>query len=119
VKGAVGFAMPLIMISGLSLLHGPAPGDRRDHSARAFSNFLQAIRFGLAEMKATMVEYWRYILIVCVAIVIVAQFVTSLPTQTFYLILGIPVVVLSVIQLAGVRFRIPRRRRSWRSGSWA
>jgi hypothetical protein len=29
------------------------------------------------------------------------------PTQTFYLILGIPVVVLSLIQLLGVRFHIP------------
>jgi uncharacterized membrane protein YfcA len=111
VKGAIGFAMPLIMISGLSLFIDPLIAIAGIILPIVMSNFLQAIRFGLPEMKATVVEYWRYILIVCVAIVIVAQFVASVPTQTFYLILGVPVVVLSVIQLAGVRFRIPEGRR--------
>jgi uncharacterized membrane protein YfcA len=81
------------------------------------SNFLQSIRFGWSEMKATVREYWRYILIVCLAIVVVAQFVASVPTQTFYLILGIPVVILSLIQLFGVRFRIPEGRR--RIAEWS
>jgi uncharacterized membrane protein YfcA len=62
-------------------------------------------------------EYWRYILIVCVAIVVVAQFVTSVPTQTFYLILGIPVVILSLIQLLGAVSHPPRGRR--RLAEWS
>jgi uncharacterized membrane protein YfcA len=40
--------------------------------------------------------------------VIVAQFVTNVPTQTFYLVLGVPVVILSVIQLAGRAVSHPR-----------
>jgi hypothetical protein len=69
VKGAIGFAMPLIMISGLSLFIDPLIAIAGIILPIVMSNFLQAIRFGLPEMKATVVEYWRYILIVCVAIV--------------------------------------------------
>lgn len=46
----------------------------------------------------------------------------AIPTQTFYLILGIPVVVLSVIQLLGVTFHIPthhRRLSEWVIGTFA
>lgn len=117
VKGAVGFAMPLIMISGLSLFIDPLVVVAGIILPAALSNLLQAIRFGWPEMKATALEYWRYILIVCISIVIVAQFVTLIPTQTFYLILGVPVVVLSTIQLLGVRFHIPEARR--RLAEWS
>jgi uncharacterized membrane protein YfcA len=117
VKGSIGFAMPLIMISGLSLFIDPLIAIAGIILPIVLSNFLQSIRFGWSEMKATVREYWRYILIVCLAIVVVAQFVASVPTQTFYLILGIPVVILSLIQLFGVRFRIPEGRR--RLAEWS
>lgn len=113
VKGAIGFAMPLIMISGLSLFLDPLVAIAGIILPIVLSNFLQAMRFGGREALAAIREYWRYILIVCLAIVVVAQFVAAVPTQVFYLILGVPVVVLSLIQLMGVRFRIaPEWRRS-------
>ncbi|AHM03892.1 membrane protein, putative [Roseibacterium elongatum DSM 19469] len=111
VKGAIGFAMPLIMISGLSLFLDPLIAIAGIILPIVLSNILQVARFGGAEAMATIRQYWRYILIVCVMIVIVAQFVTAVPTQLFYLILGVPVVVLSVIQLMGVTFHIPQHRR--------
>ncbi|MDG4649047.1 sulfite exporter TauE/SafE family protein [Roseibacterium sp. SDUM158017] len=111
VKGAVGFAMPLIMISGLSLFIDPLIAVAGIILPIVMSNLLQALRFGLPEVKAAVVEYWRYILIVCLAIVIVAQFINVVPERTFYLILGVPVVLLSLIQLFGVRFHIPPHRR--------
>ena len=111
VKGSVGFAMPLIMISGLSLFLDPLTAIAGIILPIVMSNLLQAMRHGWAEARAAVREYWRYILIVCVMIVIVAQFVTLVPTQTFYLVLGVPVVTLAAIQLIGVRFRIPQSRR--------
>lgn len=122
VKGAIGFAMPLIMISGLSLFLDPLIAIAGIILPVVMSNFLQVARFSWAEAKDAMREYWRYILIVCVAIVIVAQFVTLIPVRTFYLILGIPVVALSLIQLFGVRFHIPPNRRrfaEWSAGALA
>ncbi|MGP1356198.1 sulfite exporter TauE/SafE family protein [Roseicyclus sp.] len=112
VKGAIGFAMPLIMISGLSLFLDPLVAVAGIILPIVMSNILQTMRFGPSEVGAAIREYWRYILIVCVTIVIVAQFVTLVTPQTFYLILGVPVVILSVIQLLGVRFHIPPHRRT-------
>jgi uncharacterized membrane protein YfcA len=113
VKGAIGFAMPLIMISGLSLFLDPLVAVAGIVLPIVLSNVQQVLRFPLSEAAAAVREFWRYILVVCVLIVVGAQFVTILPTQTFYLVLGVPVVVLSAIQLSGVRFRIaPRWRRT-------
>ena len=111
VKGAVGFAMPLVMISGLSLFLDPLIAVAALILPIVMSNLLQVLRFGGGEAYAAMREYWRFIVIVCVMILIVAQFVAQIPTQLFYLVLGVPVVILSVIQLAGVKFHIPPRHR--------
>ena len=112
VKGVVGFAMPLVMISGLSLFLDPLVAVAGLLLPIVMSNLLQVMRFPLSEAGAVMREFWRYILIICVMIVLVAQFVTLLAPRTFYLALGVPVVILSLIQLSGVRFRIaPRWRR--------
>ena len=111
VKGAVGFAMPLVMISGLGLFLEPRLTIAGIILPILMSNGLQVLRFGLAEAKTAVTEHWRYIFIVCVMILFVAQFVTHIPTQTMYLVLGLPVVLLSLIQLTGVRFHISNNRR--------
>lgn len=117
VKGAIGFAMPLIMISGLSLFLDPLVAVAGIVLPIVMSNLLQVMRFPWSQAGEAVREYWRYIVIVCVMIVVVAQFITAIPTQTFYLVLGIPVLLLSLIQLFGVRIRIAP---SWRrSSEWA
>ncbi|MBF9030823.1 TSUP family transporter [Rhodobacterales bacterium HKCCE3408] len=111
VKGAIGFAMPLIMISGLSLFIDPFLAIAAIILPITVTNILQATRSGVAEMRSAAVEHWRYILIVCVMILLVAQLVTLIPQRMFYLALGVPVVALSTIQLLGLRFTIPQNRR--------
>ena len=116
VKGAIGFAMPLIMISGLSLFLDPLIAVAGIVLPIVMSNILQVMRFSWSQAGEAVREFWRYILIICVMILISAQFVTMIPTQTFYLVLGIPTVILSLIQLFGVRFRIApawRRASEW------
>jgi uncharacterized membrane protein YfcA len=122
VKGAVGFAMPLVMISGLGLFLDPTLAIAGIILPIVISNFLQVSRFGMAEAKLAIAEYWRYILIVCAMILVVAQFVTDIPTQVMYLVLGVPVVILSLIQLTGIRFHVPQNRRrlaDWSVGALA
>lgn len=122
VKGAVGFAMPLVMISGLGLFLEPTLTIAGIILPIVMSNFLQVSRYGLAEAKSAIAEYWRYILIVCVMILFVAQLVTRIPTHAMHLVLGVAVVVLSLIQLVGVRFHIPQNRRwlaEWSVGALA
>ena len=111
VKGAVGFAMPLIMISGLSLLMPPELAVAGIVLPIVISNGLQVLRSGVAEAKEGFVEHWRYIVIVCVMILISAQFVRSIPTQAMFFVLGVPVVALCAVQLAGWRPRIAPHQR--------
>ena len=116
VKGAIGFAMPLVMISGLSLFLDPLVAVAGIVLPIVMSNILQVMRFSWSQAGEVLREFWRYILIICVMILISAQFVTMIPTQTFYLVLGVPVVILSLIQLIGVRVRIApawRRASEW------
>jgi uncharacterized membrane protein YfcA len=110
------------MISGLSLFLDPLIAVAALILPIVMSNLLQVLRFGGREAFAAIREYWRFILIVCVMILIVAQFVAQIPTQVFYLVLGVPVVILSVIQLAGVKFHIPPQHRlkaEWGVGLFA
>ena len=119
VKGAVGFAMPLVMISGLSLFLDPLVAVAGIILPIVMSNLLQVMRYPWREARQALRDYWRYILVVCLAILVVAQFVTAIPTRVFYLVLGVPVVVLSLIQLLGLRFHVApawRTRSQWPVG---
>lgn len=111
VKGAIGFALPLIMISGLSSIMEPQLALASLIVPVVITNWLQVFRGGIEPVVSAVRDVWRYALIVCVSILIFAQFVPSIPQQIFYFILGIPVVILAVIQLLGVRLAIPPHRR--------
>ncbi|MEX3016949.1 sulfite exporter TauE/SafE family protein [Gymnodinialimonas hymeniacidonis] len=111
VKGAIGFALPLIIVSGLSLVLDPLLALAGVILPALFSNVLQAGRHPVSEIKDAIREHWRFILMVCVMILIVAQIVVLLPQRAFYLILGVPVIGLSMVQLFGLRLAIPAHRR--------
>ena len=111
VKGAVGFAMPLVMVSGLSLVMEPYLAVAALILPIVMSNGLQVLKAGLGNAMDAIREFWIYISLVCVMILITAQFLTSIPAQTMYLVLGIPVVLLCGIQLAGLKIVIAEK---WR-----
>lgn len=113
VKGVVGFALPLIMISGLSTFLEPEVALAGLILPVVVTNVIQTFRNGLAPAIAAARQFWRYLSVVSIAILLAAQLVTSLSPQVFYLILGVPVVVLSLIQLLGVTFHIPVQHRGW------
>ncbi|MEJ6395656.1 sulfite exporter TauE/SafE family protein [Gymnodinialimonas sp. 2305UL16-5] len=116
VKGAIGFALPLIIMSGLSLFLEPLIAVAGVILPALVSNLLQVSRHPIAEARATIWDFRRYVLLVCIMILIVAQFVKLVPEQVFYLVLGVPVLALSIIQLSGVRLVIPPQRR--RMAEW-
>ncbi|EKE44074.1 hypothetical protein OCGS_1590 [Oceaniovalibus guishaninsula JLT2003] len=111
IKGAVGFAMPLVMISGMSILIEPRLVVAGVVLPIVMSNALQTARAGWAEAKASLIDFRRYILIVCLCIFATAQFVTMIPARAMYVVLGVPTFALSMIQLAGVTFRVPPDKR--------
>ncbi|RVV97512.1 sulfite exporter TauE/SafE family protein [Mesobaculum littorinae] len=111
VKGAVGFAMPMIMISGLSLILPPGQALALLILPTLASNGYQALRGGLGPARAAAAEHWRYIAISAVFILGAGQLVAVLPVAALYLILGVPVTLFALVQLAGWRPVIPPRRR--------
>ncbi len=106
VKGTVGFAMPMIMISGLGSLLPPELALAALIFPTLATNGIQAMRSGTAAALASAKKHRRYILIVMVMIAASAQLVSILPSWALFLIIGVPVVVFALIQLAGVHFRI-------------
>lgn len=111
VKGAVGFALPLIMISGLSSIMEPQLALAGLIVPVVVTNLWQIFRKGIAPVLSALREVWRYVVIVCLTILIFAQLVPLIPQRVFYFMLGIPVMILAIIQLAGVRLIIPPHRR--------
>ena len=111
VKGAVGFAMPLIILSGLSLYLEPALAIAGLIVPTVVSNLVQAARHGWRAVREAIGEFRRYLIIVCVMILIAAQFVTRVAPETYYLILGVLISILSLVQLLGLRLIIPPHRR--------
>ncbi len=111
VKGAVGFAMPLIMVSLIGTLLDPQLAVAAIILPIVASNLLQTLRTGLAPAVEAARDHWRYILVVCAAILAFAQLLPSIDPRAFALILGVPVTTLAVVQLVGWRPRIPPARR--------
>lgn len=122
VKGAVGFAMPLIMISGMGIVIAPELVIAGIVIPIVIANVFQVARTGIGNARQSLSEHWRYVTVVCVMILVAAQFVRSLPGDALYIVLGIPVVGLCIIQLIGWRPQItPQWRRpfEWVAGALA
>ena len=107
VKGAVGFAMPMIMISGLgSVLSG--------HEALAalilptlVTNFAQAFRQGPRAAWDSAVKFRLFLLTMLIFIVLSAQLVLLIPNWLLFVLLGVPIVAFTAVQLAGVPMVLP------------
>lgn len=111
VKGVVGFAMPMIMISGFASIMDPALALALLILPTVASNLWQAVRGGLRAAWASCVTHWRYLAVLLVTITLSAQLVNLLPRAAMFLILGLPVVLFALAQLAGWRLRFPEAAR--------
>ena len=111
VKGATGFAMPMIMISGLGSFLPPDIALAALILPTLVSNLWQAFRQGLRAAMASARQHWRYLAMVVIFIALAAQLVVMLPPGALFLILGIPVVIFALLQLIGWRPTITDRNR--------
>lgn len=112
VKGAVGFAMPMIMISGLASIL-PA------HEALAalilptlVTNLFQAFRGGLRPALAVVAAWWRLIAMVCVMIVLSSQLLPFIPQALMLGALGLPICAFAISQLAGKQLKFHPKNRN-------
>ncbi|MCA8884120.1 MAG: sulfite exporter TauE/SafE family protein [Rhodobacteraceae bacterium] len=114
VKGAIGFAMPMIMISGLASLMPAETALAALIVPTLLANLWQALRGGLGPALAVVGAYRIYLAVLLGTIALSAQLVTVLPRGAMYLVLGGPIIGFALLQLAGWTPSIPAERR-WRA----
>lgn len=109
VKGAVGFAMPMIMISGMGSFLEPDVALAALIVPTVVANSWQALRQGVGNAVQSMRRVWRFLLIGLVFLLGSAQLFAVLPAQVLYLLIGAPITLFSIAQLMGWRPRFTGR----------
>lgn len=112
VKGAVGFAMPMIMISTLTMF---LPADTALAALivpTMVTNVVQSLRQGLRPAIGSIIKFRLFLLIGLVFIVASAQLYAFVPSRGIYLLIGVPIFLFSVMLLSGFQLHIrPGNRR--------
>lgn len=109
VKGMVGFAMPMILISGLGSVMSPELALAGLIVPTLITNLWQAFRQGAGAVWLTLRRYWRFLLAGFVLLLGSAQLVRVLPQDVMLLILGVPIMIFALMGLAGRPLRLPSR----------
>ena len=120
VKGAVGFAMPMIMISAFSSFVAPEVALAGLILPTVVTNLSQAFRQGRAAAWETAVTYRRILIATLLFIVVSAGFVHVIPQSLFLLLLGLPITAFALAQLRGVNLALKlehRARAEWILGA--
>ncbi len=112
VKGTIGFAMPLIMISALSSIMAPDIALAALIVSVLTTNLQQSLRFGWKAAIQTSREYWRMIAMIALGIAISAPFVVGMSHQLLFVLLGVPVTGYALMQIFGWRPRMDPRHRN-------
>lgn len=112
VKGAVGFAMPMVMISAFSGFLPPEVALAGLILPTLFTNLSQAFRQGVPAALDTARTYRRFLIGTVVFIVIAAPLITVIPPVVYLMILGLPITLFAALQLAGVPLALPLHHRS-------
>ena len=112
VKGAVGFAMPMIMISAFSSFLPPELALAGLILPTVVTNLSQAFRQGSAAAWDTVVTYRRILTATVIFIVISASFVHVIPQDLFLLLLGLPITAFALAQVAGVNLALKLEHRA-------
>lgn len=108
IKGMVGFAMPMVMVSGLSSLVGAEWALAGLILPTVLTNLWQALRQGPAAALASVKRFRVFLLCGLVALLASAQLVRLLPEDTLLLMIGGPVVLFALIQLFGLKPPLPQ-----------
>lgn len=120
VKGAVGFAMPMIMIAAFSNFLPPEQALAGLVLPTLVTNVTQAFRQGAAAALRTAVELRRFLAATLVLLVVSAQFAVVIPQALFLLLLGVPITGFALLQLSGrsLALRLEHRARAeWALGA--
>ncbi|MEL7344724.1 MAG: sulfite exporter TauE/SafE family protein [Pseudomonadota bacterium] len=109
IKGVVGFALPVIIVSGLGTFLSPELALAGVILPALFTNIWQGLRQGFREAWASL---WKFRVLVAVGLVVIvlsAQLVPVLPQNALYVAIGVPIVLFAATSLAGWVPRLNKR----------
>ncbi len=109
VKGMVGFAMPMIMISSMSLFLPPELALAALILPTLVTNGMQALRQGRGAAWNTVKRFRIYLIAGGIMLVLSAQLVRVLSSEALFLLIGGPVSCFAVLQLSGWKPKITER----------
>lgn len=107
IKGMVGFAMPMIMISGLSGIVGAEWALAGLILPTVTTNLWQALRQGWRQAWGSVKRFRVFLLVGGLALAGSAQLVSVLPAHLLLLVIGAVVMLFALIQVLGVRVALP------------
>ncbi|MEL6886341.1 MAG: sulfite exporter TauE/SafE family protein [Pseudomonadota bacterium] len=110
VKGVVGFAMPTVVISGLSSIISPELALAGLILPTLVTNVTQALRQGIGPAWRSALRFRVYLVVGAVALLISAQLVPVLPTPVLFGVIGGAVTLFVVMQIAVLRLTLRRQR---------
>lgn len=119
VKGAVGFAMPMILVSGFAIFLPQELALAGLILPTLVTNLSQAFRQGVGPAVETARTYRRFLIATVVFIAVSAPFADAIPRVVYLLMLGIPISLFAALQLLGKSLAIRlhhRDRAEWGLG---
>lgn len=112
VKGAVGFALPMVIVSGLGSILPAELAIAGMLIPTLVGNLWQMLRGGLLSLGRAAQAHRRYLAIFLVVLLFSAQLVGLVPGWLLFLILGTIFATFALLQLWGWTLAIPPARRS-------
>ncbi|MCJ7871136.1 sulfite exporter TauE/SafE family protein [Phaeobacter sp. J2-8] len=109
IKGMVGFAMPMIMISLLGMFLPPDVALAGLILPTLLTNGAQALRQGLGAAWRSAYQFRIYLLTAGVVLVLSAQLYVFLPVWVLFLSIGLPITLFCLMQLVGMKFHLPQQ----------
>ena len=112
IKGIVGFAMPLIMITGLATFLPLEFAIIAMIIPTLLTNFQQAFRDGIKPVFIPLKRYWKYLFVTVVAILICSQLMPLLKNETLFLLMGIPIFCFTLLQIFRIKLNFFNQNQS-------
>jgi hypothetical protein len=114
VKGAVGFAMPLILVSAFAVFLPQELALAGLILPTLATNLSQAFRQGVAPAVETARTYRRFLIATVICIAISAPFAEMIPRGLYLMMLGVPITIFAGLQLMGrtLAIRLQHRDRA-------
>lgn len=117
VKGVVGFAMPMIMISLLGSVIAPELALAGLIVPTVLANSWQALRQGPAEAWRSILDFRLFMVVGGIALALSAQMVRVIPVPVMLILIGAPVVCFTALQLFGWRPEVLKSSRRAEAGT--